>query len=68
MDERQLWMGDRRGKEKKHGREKNTKRGRLNGGRYLSVKTHGKRVVSTWREGPKKRKDQMGNNSRQDSS
>ena len=38
------------------------------GQRHLRGKTHGKKVVSTYREGPKKRKDQMGNNPRQESS
>ena len=45
---------------KNRGREKNTERGRLNGGRHLREKTHGKRVVSTQREGLRKRKDQKG--------
>ena len=48
-----------RGREK-HGREKNTERGRLNGRKHLRGKPHGKRVVSTQREGPRKRKDQKG--------
>ena len=39
-------------------REKNTERGRPNGGKHLREKTHGKRVVSTQREVPRKRKDQ----------
>ena len=47
-------------KEKNRGREKNTKRGRPNGGNQLRGKTHGKRVVSTQREVPRKRKDQNG--------
>ena len=47
-------------KEKNKGREKNTKRGRPNGGKHLREKTHGKRVVSTQREVPRKRKDQNG--------
>ena len=46
--------------EKNRGREKNTKRGRPNGGKHLRGETHGKRVVSTQRERPKKRKDQKG--------
>ena len=33
--------------EKNKGREKNTERGRPNGGKHLRGKTHGKRVVST---------------------
>ena len=49
-----------RKKKKKRGREKNTKRGRPNGGKHLRGKTHGKRVVSTQREVPRKRKDQNG--------
>ena len=54
---------------KKHRREKKYRKKRdPRGRRHLRGKTHGKRVVSTQREGPKKRKDQMGNNSRQDSS
>ena len=47
-------------RKEKHEREKNTKRGRLNGGRHLRRKTHGKRVVSTQREGPRKRKAKKG--------
>ena len=46
--------------EKNRGREKNTERGRPNGGKHLRGKTHGKRVVSTQREVPRKRKDQKG--------
>ena len=41
--------------EKNRGREKNTERGRPIGGKHLRGKTHGKRVVSTQREVPKKR-------------
>ena len=52
-------MAEKWGKEK-YGRKKNTERGRLNGGRHLRGKTHGKRVVRTQREGPRKRKDQKG--------
>ena len=46
--------------EKNRGREKNTERGRPDGGKHLRGKTHGKRVVSTQREVPRKRKDQKG--------
>ena len=52
--------GKKNGGKEKHGREKNTERGRLNGGKHLRGKTHGKRVVNTQREGPRKRKDQKG--------
>ena len=52
----------RRGEGKNRGREKNTKRGRPNRGKHLRGKTHGKRLVSTQREVPKKRKDQKGEN------
>ena len=52
--------GGPKGGEKNRGREKNTKRGRPNGGKHLRGKTHGKRVVSTQRDVPKKRKDQKG--------
>ena len=45
---------------KNRGREKNTERGRPNGGKHIRRKTHDKRVVSTQREAPKKRKDQKG--------
>ena len=46
---------------KKQGkRKKNTERGRLNEGKHLRGKTHGKKVVSTQREVPRKRKDQKG--------
>ena len=55
------------GRGKNRGREKNTERGRPNGGKHLRGKTHGKGVVSTQREVPRKRKDQMGNNPRQES-
>ena len=48
------------GEKKKDGREKNTERGRPNGGKHLRGKTHGKRAVSTQREVPRKRKDQKG--------
>ena len=47
-----------RKEEGKKTKEKNTERERLNGGRHLRGKTHGKRVVSTQRKGPRKRKDQ----------
>ena len=50
--------GNNGGKNK--GREKNTERGRPNGGKHLRGKTHVKRVVSTQREVPRKRKDQKG--------
>ena len=52
-------MGGKTGKERKTPKE-----GDPRGRRHLREKTHGKRVVSTYREGPKKRKDQMGNNPR----
>ena len=39
-------MAEKWGKEK-YGRKKNTERERLNGGRHLRGKTHGKRVVRT---------------------
>ena len=52
--------GKKNGGKEKHGREKNTERGRLNGGKHLRGKTHGKTVVNTQREGPRKRKDQKG--------
>ena len=55
------------GRGKNRGKEKNTEKGRPNGGKRLRGKTHGKRVVSTQREVPRKRKDQMGNNPRQES-
>ena len=45
---------------KNRGREKNTERGRPNRRKHLRGKTHGKRVVSTQREVPRKRKDQKG--------
>ena len=51
---------DREEEEKNKGREKNTERGRPNGGKHLRGKTHGKRVVSTQRKVPRKRKDQKG--------
>ena len=50
--------GGKTQREEKHGREKNTKKGRFNGRRHLKGKTHGKRVVSTQREVPRKRKYQ----------
>ena len=50
-------MAEKKGGKEKHKRKKNTERGRLNGGRHLRGKTHGKRV-GTPREGPRKRKDQ----------
>ena len=50
----------RRGEGKNRGREKNTKRGRPNGGKHLRGKTHSKKIVSTQREVPRKRKDQKG--------
>ena len=47
-----------RGGGKNRERKKNTKRRRPNGGKHLRGKTHRKRVVSTQREVPRKRKDQ----------
>ena len=55
-------MGGKTGKERKTPKE-----GDPRGRRHLRGKTHSKKVVSTQRERPKKRKDQMGNNPRQES-
>ena len=47
--------------EEKTGKERKTqKEGDPRGRRHLREKTHGKRVVSTQREVPRKRKDQKG--------
>ena len=46
--------------EKNRGREKNTERGRPNGGKHLRGKTHGKRVVSTRERYPGKGKTKKG--------
>ena len=43
---REVTMAEKKRGRKKHEREKNIERGRLNGGRHLREKTHGKRVVS----------------------
>ena len=55
-------MGGKTGEERK-----TLKEGDPRGRRHLREKTHSKRVVSTEREGPKKRKDQMRNNPQQES-
>ena len=55
-------------KKKTRKREKTPKEKRPKGAEAPKGKTHGKRVVNTEREGPKKRKDQMWNNPRQENS
>ena len=51
-------MGNSGGKNRR--REKNTERGRPNGGKHLRGKTHGKRVVSTRERYPGKGKTKKG--------